>query len=87
VATPKEINQRLERIQAAIKNGLEEHYPVSKAGPYARHAWSAQYAVLVTSQRRARRKYTSSHNPKDERHYKDTRNQLKNTLKKEVRNS
>jgi hypothetical protein len=86
-ATPEEIDRRLERIQAAIKNGLEEHCPVSKPGPYARHAWSAQCAVLVASQRRARRKYTSSHNPEDERRYKDTRNQLKNTLKKEARNS
>jgi len=80
LATPEEIDRRLERIQAAIKNGLEEHCPVSKSGPYARHAWSAQCAVLVASQRRARRKYTSSHDPEDERQYKDIRNQLKNTL-------
>jgi len=50
LATPEEINQRLERIQAAIKSGLKEHCPVSKPGPYTRHAWSAQYTALVAGQ-------------------------------------
>jgi len=41
LATPEEIDQRLERIQVVIKNGLEEHCPVLKPGPYAQHTWSA----------------------------------------------
>ena len=49
LATPKEINRRLKRIQAAIKNGLEEYCLVLKPSPYAQHAWSVQYTVLIAS--------------------------------------
>ena len=41
----------------------------------------------MASQRQAKRKYISSYDFEDERQYKDIKNQLKNTLKKEARNS
>ena len=77
----------LEDIQKTISKCLEEYCPKVRPSKHARREWSPEAAQLLAGTRRVKRQYSATGEAHHHQSYKALKNRLKQTIRKENRNS